>query len=135
MMRPWSGRANAATRTATRKQGDSSMRQAKRSSFACAETAGRNCTCGISRRSVMTSMAAFAATALAAPAARAQTPAATRIVDTHHHFFPPPYLEPLKVWSDRAGLAALWPAQQNWTVAKALEDMDRNNVATAILSI
>jgi predicted TIM-barrel fold metal-dependent hydrolase len=111
------------------------MRQAKRSSFACAETAGRNCTCGISRRSVMTSMAAFATTALATPAARAQTPAATRIVDTHHHFFPPPYLEPLKAWSDKAGLAALWPAQQSWTVAKAIADMDRNNVATAMLSI
>src|SRR5438046_2064022 len=111
------------------------MRHAKRSSFEYAETAGQNCSCGFSRRQVITSMAVFAATAIAAPAAQAQTPATPRIVDTHHHFFPPPYLEPLKAWSDRAGLAALWPAQQNWTVAKAIEDMDRNNVATAMLSI
>ena len=111
------------------------MRHGKRNSLACTETAGLSCSCGFSRRQVMTSMAAFAATAIAAPAARAQTPAAPRIVDTHHHFFPPPYLEPLKAWSDKAGLAALWPAQQNWTVAKAIDDMDRNNVATAVLSI
>jgi predicted TIM-barrel fold metal-dependent hydrolase len=111
------------------------MRHGKRNAFACTETAGLGCSCGFSRRQVMTAMAAFAATAIAAPAARAETPAAPRIVDTHHHFFPPPYLEPLKAWSDRAGLAALWPAQQNWTVAKAIEDMDRNTVATAMLSI
>jgi predicted TIM-barrel fold metal-dependent hydrolase len=111
------------------------MRRAKHYSFTCAEASGQGCGCGVSRRGVMTSMAAFAATAaLGAPAVRAQTPA-TRVIDTHHHFFPPPYLEPLKAWSDKAGLAQLWPAQQNWTVAKAIEDMDRNNVATAMLSI
>src|SRR5258708_2001785 len=111
------------------------MRHGKPSAFAGTEAHGQSCNCGFSRRQVMTSMAAFAATAVGAPAARAQTPAAPRIVDTHHHFFPPPYLEPLKTWSDKAGLAALWPAQQNWTVAKAIEDMDRNGVATAMLSI
>src|SRR3954470_4728682 len=112
------------------------MRRARRNSFQYTDMTGQSCTCRFSRRQVMTSMAAFAATAVVAPAARTQTSApAARIVDTHHHFFPPPYLEPLKAWSDRAGLAALWPAQQNWTVAKAIEDMDRNIVATAVLSI
>src|SRR3954470_2987178 len=112
------------------------MRRARRNSFQYTDMTGQSCTCRFSRRQVMTSMAAFAATAVVAPAARTQTSApAARIVDTHHHFFPPPYLEPLKAWSDKARLAALWPAQQNWTVAKAIEDMDRNKVATAMLSI
>jgi hypothetical protein len=96
------------------------MRHGKPNAFACTQPLGQNCNCGFSRRQVITSTAAFAATAIAAPAAPAQTLAAPRIVDTHHHFFPPPYLEPLKAWSDKAGLAALWPAQQNWTVAQAI---------------
>jgi hypothetical protein len=56
-----------------------------------ARAIGQNCGCGFSRRGVMTSMAAFAATAVTGTVAPAQTPAApaVRIVDTHHHFFPP----------------------------------------------
>jgi len=112
------------------------MRLRDRSSgFACTEAADRNCTCGMSRRRVMTSMAAFAATAVTGPAARGQTPAAPRIVDTHHHFFPPPYLEPLAAWNDKAGVPGQTPIQRAWTVARAIDDMDRNNVATAMLSI
>jgi predicted TIM-barrel fold metal-dependent hydrolase len=123
----------------TEDRGDTSMRHGDRDpGFDHAGTAGHGCACGFSRRHVMASMAAFAAsTVLTGPAARAQTQTAptSRVVDTHHHFFPPPYLEPLKTWSDKAGLAALWPAQQSWTVARAIEDMERNNVATAMLSI
>ena len=57
------------------------MRHAKRSAFVCAETADRNCTCGFSRRQVMTAIAAFAATAVTTPGTQAQTPAPARIVD------------------------------------------------------
>jgi len=105
------------------------------SGFACTEAADRSCTCGMSRRHVMTSVAAFAATAVAGPAARGQTPAAPRLVDTHHHFFPPPYLEPLAAWNDKAGVPGQTPIQRGWTVARAIDDMDRNGVATAVLSI
>jgi 6-methylsalicylate decarboxylase len=105
------------------------------SGFACTEAAERSCTCGFSRRHVMASMAAFAASAVAGPVARAQTSAAPRLVDTHHHFFPPPYLEPLAAWNDKAGVPGQTPIQRAWTAARAIDDMDRNNVATAVLSI
>jgi predicted TIM-barrel fold metal-dependent hydrolase len=97
----------------------------------------RSCGCGFSRRRALTSMAAFAATAVTATIARAQTPPspAVRIVDTHHHFFPPAYLEPLAAWNDKAGLPGQTPIQRAWTVARAIDDMDRNGVATAVLSI
>jgi len=85
----------------------------------------------------MTSMAAFAATAVSGQALRAQTLAApaTRIVDTHHHFFPPAYLDPLSAWNEKAGLPGQTPIQRAWTVTRAIDDMDRNGVATAVLSI
>jgi predicted TIM-barrel fold metal-dependent hydrolase len=53
----------------------------------------------------------------------------------HHHFFPPPYLEPLATWNDKAGVPGQTPIQRAWTVARAIDDMDRNGVATAVLSI
>jgi predicted TIM-barrel fold metal-dependent hydrolase len=97
--------------------------------------ASQGCLCGSSRRQVLASMAALAASAVV-PAAGARAQAApARIVDTHHHFFPPPYLEPLKAWNDNAGLPGQTPIQRAWTVARAIDDMDRNNVATAVLSI
>lgn len=112
------------------------MRLGDRSSgFACTEATQRSCTCGISRRHVIASMGALAASAVAGPVARAQSPTAPRIVDTHHHFFPPPYLEPLAAWNDEAGVPGQTPIQRAWTVARAIDDMDRNNVATAVLSI
>src|SRR5262249_47904096 len=79
----------------------------------------------------------FVATAVGGEALPAQTLAApaTRIVDTHHHFFPPAYLEPLATWNEKAGLPGQTPIQRAWTVARAIDDMDRNGVATAVLSI
>jgi predicted TIM-barrel fold metal-dependent hydrolase len=94
------------------------------------------CACGRSRRQVMTSLVAFAASAaVGAPAVRAQPAAPPRIIDTHHHFFPPAYLEPLAAWNDKAAVPGQTPIQRAWTVARAIDDMDRNGVATAVLSI
>lgn len=96
--------------------------------------AAAGCGCTLSRRGFVGSMAAMAASAVSAPLARAQTPT-PRIVDTHHHFFPPAYLEPLAAWNEKAGLPGQTPIQRAWTVARAIDDMDRNGVATAVLSI
>jgi predicted TIM-barrel fold metal-dependent hydrolase len=90
------------------------------------------CTCGVSRRGVLTAMAAFAADAVAGTADAQPLPS---IIDTHHHFFPPQYLEPLAVWNDKAGLPGQTPIQRAWTVDRAMEDMNRNGVGTAVLSI
>lgn len=98
--------------------------------------APQGCSCGSSRRQVLTSMAALAASAVVPAKAWAQTQASpARIVDTHHHFFPPPYLTPVAAWNDQQGVPAQSPIQRAWTVARAIDDMDRNGVATAVLSI
>ena len=56
-------------------------------------------------------------------------------IDVHHHFFPPAYLERLMVWAKATGVgAAVQKAQVDWTVARAVEEMDRTQLATAVLS-
>jgi 6-methylsalicylate decarboxylase len=50
-------------------------------------------------------------------------------VDVHHHPSPPAYLAARRE-KDRA-----YPAQQNWTLSRTLEDMERGGVATAMLSL
>jgi 6-methylsalicylate decarboxylase len=93
--------------------------------------------CPTSRRGVLAGLSALGASALLPGAVRAAAAAApTGRIDTHHHFFPPKYLETLAVWNERQGIAAgLQPPQRDWSVAKALEDMDKNSVTTAVLSI
>ena len=50
-----------------------------------------------------------------------------RRIDVHHHIAPPAYLD--AVGPD------INPPLKSWSLAKAIEDMDRGNVATAIVSI
>ena len=56
-------------------------------------------------------------------------------IDTHFHFFPPAYLEPLAQWGKRVGFGGLLGPHRDWTKDKALAAMDRNAVATGVLSI
>ena len=57
-------------------------------------------------------------------------------VDFHHHFFPPEYLEPLAEYNRRLNVApGLQPPQKEWTAARTIEEMDKTQVATSILSI
>lgn len=95
-------------------------------------------TCRLSsRREVLAGLAVLGASAALPGAVRAAVAAeGNGRIDTHHHFFPPKYLEPLAAWNQREGLApGLQPPQRDWSVAKALEDMDKNKVTTAVLSI
>lgn len=95
----------------------------------------QGCACCPSRRTVMAAVGALAAGAVSLPTEHAQTAGTPRIIDTHHHFFPPAYLEPLAAWNDQARLPGQTPIQRAWTVNRALDDMQRNGVATAVLSI
>jgi 6-methylsalicylate decarboxylase len=88
-----------------------------------------------SRRQVLAGLAATAASA-AWPDRSARAGGGRRSVDVHHHFFPPAYLEPLAQWNKQQGIAdGLQTPQKAWSIEKAVEDMDRNEVATGILSI
>jgi predicted TIM-barrel fold metal-dependent hydrolase len=58
-----------------------------------------------------------------------------RIIDTHHHIYPPRYVAQnlQRLLDDATALPA--SAYQNWTPSLALEQMDRAGVASAITSI
>lgn len=78
------------------------------------------------RRTVLTGMAAFGASVAAWPALGKS---AAQRVDIHYHIAPP-------AWADALNARHLMQPQWNgWSVAKAVEDMDRDGVALSMLSI
>jgi predicted TIM-barrel fold metal-dependent hydrolase len=74
-----------------------------------------------------------AASLLRSPSAFGQG-AAPRLVDTHFHFYPPDYQKAWLDWEDKRNIPH-FTNQVGWTREKALEDMDRGGVRTAVLSI
>lgn len=86
------------------------------------------------RRTLLAGLGALgAAAALPMPLAFGQG-AARRLIDTHHHYYPPEYQ---KAWLDFEDNRHIphFPTQVAWTREKALEELDKNNVRTAVLSI
>jgi 6-methylsalicylate decarboxylase len=75
-------------------------------------------------------MAVLGAGALARSISRAATPPARRIIDVHHHVYPPSYVAELVRANQPAQAAA-----KAWAVEKSLADMDKAGVAAAIGSI
>src|SRR4051812_21457205 len=75
-----------------------------------------------SRRALLGGLAAAGASALM-PDGRAIAQAGKGRIDVHYHIFPP---ETLAVSRN--------PAQQGWTVLRAVDELDRNGIATGIAS-
>jgi predicted TIM-barrel fold metal-dependent hydrolase len=95
---------------------------------------------GTSRREFLKSVA-LAGTSVMLSASRlmAQSPSPTggakpNRIDVHHHILPPPYMlrarDRILAISDRDHSALL-----EWTPARAVEEMDKNGIATAITSL
>jgi 6-methylsalicylate decarboxylase len=88
---------------------------------------------GISRRSALSGIGAAAVVTTVSIVGRAlpalgETPASnTSLIDVHHHFAPPAY-----VAENRSRVS---PAALDWTPQKALDAMDTEGVATAVLSL
>jgi predicted TIM-barrel fold metal-dependent hydrolase len=82
-------------------------------------------------------LAAMAAAAAALPATRlfAQQSQPPHRIDVHHHFTPPNYFEESKLDRDRRGLSGTPPAVANWSPQRSVEEMDKNGIATSIMSI
>ena len=78
------------------------------------------------RRAVLAGMAALGASLATAPALG--KPKSQRI-DVHYHIAPPAWADALNA---RHAMASAW---NGWSVAKAVEDMDRDGVALSIVSI
>src|SRR5262245_28515565 len=86
-----------------------------------------------SRRAFLAGIgAAGAAALLPETAARAQ--ATPKLIDTHHHFFPPPYLKRQLEWEAERKMPH-YPGVPEWTPARTIEQMDKHGVTIAVLSL
>jgi predicted TIM-barrel fold metal-dependent hydrolase len=94
-------------------------------------THAAGCACHLSRRHFLGGAAALAAAAALPSFARAEGPS---IIDTHHHFYPPPYQQAWIDWDDAKKLPH-YPQQMAWTREGAVAEMDRAGIRSAILSI
>ena len=57
------------------------------------------------------------------------------LIDVHHHFVPPFYVSDHREHIAAAAGGRTHPAYLNWTVEHAIEAMDKNSVAMAVLSL
>ena len=86
------------------------------------------------RRQVLGALGAIGAAA-ALPGCATRAPAAAkRVIDTHHHFYAPAYQKAWLDWEDARKIPH-FQSQVNWSVAKAIEDMDKAGVRTGVLSL
>jgi predicted TIM-barrel fold metal-dependent hydrolase len=85
------------------------------------------------RRDFVGAMSALAAAQLTG-CATGSTAASGKLIDTHHHFYAPEYQNAWLEWEKKRNIPH-FPQQVGWSRAKALEDMDKAGVQTAILSL
>ena len=117
--------------------------QGNTAAHSCIEPAGQSgkwsfgCACqrpNASRRQFLAGAAAFSATAVL-PAAKTPARAATqKLIDTHHHFYPPAYQKAWADWEDQRKIPH-FGVQLAWTRDKDIEEMDKNGISTSILSL
>jgi predicted TIM-barrel fold metal-dependent hydrolase len=88
---------------------------------------------GRARRGFLRAAGALGATALLPGCASVGTGGA-RLIDTHHHFYPPAYQKAWFDWEDKRSIPH-FTQQEAWTRARAIEDLDRAGVRTAMLSL
>jgi len=88
----------------------------------------------VSRRRFLAGAGALgAASLLPAHGAGAQG-AGAKVIDTHHHFYPPAYQQAWLDWEDARKIPH-FKTQVAWTRDKAVEELDKNGVATGVLSL
>jgi len=93
---------------------------------------GAGCLCGVSRRRFITGAMAAGAASFAPPKTYAQAPSPARSrVDVHHHMLPPRYIQERLNAGTTEGSTEL----ASWTPARTLEQLDKNGIQTAILSL
>jgi 6-methylsalicylate decarboxylase len=90
----------------------------------------------LSRRDVIASAVALGGASVLTHGGVALAQQAARRIDLHHHFFPPAFLEAQRKAAARQNRpAVLGEAVATWTQARTLEAMDRNRIATAMLTL
>jgi predicted TIM-barrel fold metal-dependent hydrolase len=92
------------------------------------------CGCCASRRQFLAGAAAVGATALLPNNDAAALDAPAKLIDTHHHFYPPTYMKAWLDWEDQRKIPHLG-VQSAWSRDNDLEAMDKNGITTSILSL
>jgi predicted TIM-barrel fold metal-dependent hydrolase len=88
----------------------------------------------VSRRHILAGTAAVGATCLLPMCALHGQSARDKVIDTHHHFYPPDYQKAWLDWEDARKIPH-FVNQVGWTREKAVEQLDKNGIATGVLSI
>jgi 6-methylsalicylate decarboxylase len=92
------------------------------------------CGCGASRRNVLVGAAAFGAAALLPRENRSALAAPAKLIDTHHHFYPPAYQKVNIEWNEQHKLPPLG-VQTSWTRDNDFEAIDKAGITTAMLAL
>jgi predicted TIM-barrel fold metal-dependent hydrolase len=92
------------------------------------------CGCCASRRQFLAGAAAVGAAALLPGNNVSAQSAPAKLIDTHHHFYPPAYQKAWFDWEEQHKVPHLG-VQTAWTREKAFEEMDQNGITTGILSL
>ena len=88
----------------------------------------------LSRRRFLVSAGAFVAASVVPGGLVLGQGESRKLIDTHHHFYPPAYQKAWLDWEDQRKIPH-FPQQVAWTGEKALEEMDRNGIRVAVLSV
>jgi 6-methylsalicylate decarboxylase len=88
----------------------------------------------LSRRHVLAGAGAFGMSSLLPTCCAHAQGAGPKVIDTHHHFYPPSYQKAWLDWEDARKIPH-FANQVGWTRDKAIEELDKNGVRTAVLSI
>jgi hypothetical protein len=93
-----------------------------------------HCCGSFSRRQMLAgAAAATVANILPATVARGQS-ANSKVIDTHYHFYPPAYQKAWLDWEDERKIPH-FANQLGWMRERAVEQLDKNGIATAVLSV
>jgi 6-methylsalicylate decarboxylase len=92
------------------------------------------CGCCGSRRQFLVGAAALGATTLLPDKDASAQATHTKLVDTHHHFYPPTYQKAWADWEDQRKIPH-FGTQMAWTKENDLEAMDKNGITVAALSL
>ena len=87
-----------------------------------------------SRRSFLVGAGAFVAASVVPGGLVLAQGESRKLIDTHHHFYPPAYQKAWLDWEDQRKIPH-FAQQVAWTREKAVEEMDRNGIRVAVLSI
>lgn len=102
--------------------------------IACAEPGPSTGCCHASRRGFLAGAAAATAAAGLSQRQAGARSAPPKLIDTHHHFYPPAYQKAWAGWEDQRKLPHLG-VQLAWSRDKAFEEMDKAGITTGVLSL